>query len=304
MVDDGGSCFGFEIHSSLTFKYLRGGKGEGLRITWPSNEIEGDQRRLLHEWLPRPGHSLHARLYQDRELYRFWVAGMGSFVVDPDGHRITVPEAGDVIQREERLWGLPTGLCFLRRGDVPIHAAAVEVEGSAVLLAAPGRFGKSTLAAAFHMAGHRVLSEDLSCLQFSSTISVIPGPAMLRIRQDVMHRLALRDAQVVRQDGERYSLALDEGRRGGCYPVPLRAAVLLRESTSGVLLERVPVVAAIPDLWNLTFRLPNADGRARSFEAVADLARNIPTWNVFRPLRYEDLPQTVEQIVESCLPNA
>jgi hypothetical protein len=127
---------------------------------------------------------------------------------------------------------------------------------------------------------------------------------MLRIRQDVMHRLALRDAQVVRQDGERYSLALDEGRRGGCYPVPLRAAVLLRESTSGVLLERVPVVAAIPDLWNLTFRLPNADGRARSFEAVADLARNIPTWNVFRPLRYEDLPQTVEQIVESCLPNA
>lgn len=300
-MDGGGSCFGFEIHSSLSFKYLRGGKGEGLRITWPSEEVEGGHRQLLYEWLPRPGHPLHARLYQVGDLYCFWVAGMGTFVVDAEHHRIAVPEATDVVQREERLWGIPTGLCFLRRGDIPIHAAAAEVEGSAVLLAAPGRFGKSTLAAAFHTAGHRVLSEDLSCLQFSPTISVIPGPAMLRIRQDVMHRLTLRNAQVVRQDAERCSLALDEGRRGSCCPVPLRAAVLLRESTSGVLLERVPATTAIPDLWNLSFRLPTAESQARCFQAVADLAKGIPTWNVLRPLRLEDLPETVDKIVRNCL---
>ena len=66
-------------------------------------------------------------------------------------------------RREARLFGLPAALCFMTRGDVAVHAAAVDVDGSALLLAAPGRFGKTTLAAAFAGEGFRLLAEDTAC---------------------------------------------------------------------------------------------------------------------------------------------
>ena len=300
-VEDGGSCFGFEIQSALSFQYLRDGGGEGLHIMGPSGEAEDSAGDLLFEWQPRSRHPFHARLYKDANLYRFWVAGMGSFVIDPVGRGISLPDADDPIRREERLWGIPAGLCLLHRSDLPLHAAAVDVGGAAVVFGAPGRFGKSTLAAGFHLANHRVLSEDLSCLRLAPPVSVIPGPAMLRVRQDVMNRLTLPGARVVGGDHDRVSLALDEGRRGTCHPVPLRGVVFLRESTGNVALERVPLEAAIPDLWTLSLRLPTAEGRARCFQDLVELAKTIPVWNLLRPLRLEALQETVDLIVRDCV---
>lgn len=300
-MTDRGACFGFAVRAALALKYVREGSGEALEVALSADEGGGERGELLHEWLPRPGHSLHARLYRNGHLYSFWVGGMGSYVIDPGARRVAVPPAEDAVLREERLWGLPAGLCFLERGDLPVHAAAVEARGKAVLLAAPGRFGKSTLAAAFHQAGHRVLSEDLTCLRLTPVASVIPGPAMLRIRRDVADRLPLPAARVLREDDERVSLALDEGRRGECRPVPLGAVVLLREAPAGTRLECVSPTAAIPDLWSLSFHLPTAEGRARAFRAVAELASRTPTWNLYRRLRLEELSGTVDYIVEHCI---
>lgn len=305
-MDPRGSCFGYEIRSPLTFAYLRTGAGDAPMDVVPSPDAAADDEGLLlYEWLPRADHAFHARLHRRGDRYRFWVAGVGSFVIDPARAMISVPDLpgpADPVLREERLWGVPAALCLLHRGDLPVHAAAVEVAGSAVLFGAPGRFGKSTLAAAFHLAHHRVLSEDLSCLRLSSTVSVIPGPAMLRIRQDVLRRLSCPQARVVGSDQERLSFALDDGLRGDCAPVPLRAIVLLREAAADeITLERLSAPAAIPDLWSLAFRLPSAEGRARCFAAVADLAARVPVWNLYRPLTLEGLPAVVARIAEACL---
>lgn len=127
---------------------------------------------------------------------------------------------------------------------------------------------------------------------------------MLRIRRDMMDRLTLSGAQVVRDDPERCSVAIDPARRGTSDPVPLRAVVLLRESSEDIRLERVSFTDALPDLWNLSFHLPTPESRARCFQAVVELAKAVPTWNLFRPLRYEGLPEAVDQIVEQCLAGA
>ena len=78
----------------------------------------------------------------------------------------------------------------MARGDLAVHAAAVDVDGSALLLAAPGRYGKTTLAAAFAGQGYRLLAEDTTCYRPSSDPSVLPGLAMLRIRPDVHEHLS------------------------------------------------------------------------------------------------------------------
>jgi hypothetical protein len=290
-----GSCFGYEVRSSLGFRYLRGGTGQPLRISNGTDDSPEPDERLVLEWRPIPGRQLHARLYHD-VVFRLWVAGVGSFTIDPRVPSITVPEADDTVRREERLWGIPAVVAFLQRGDTPLHAAAVEVNGDAVLLAAPSRFGKTTLAAGFHCAGFRLLAEDLSCIRTGPDAAVIPGPAMLRLRPDVAEALRLPAVEQVGEDEDRIHFALGAEGRGTCAPVPIRGIVLLRESMNGHSLERVPAAEAIPELWALSFKLPTEADRSRCFNDLAGVADAVPVWNLSRPLSLKHLPATVRYI--------
>jgi hypothetical protein len=200
------------------------------------------------------------------------------------------------------MWSLPVALCFAHRGDVPLHAAAVEVEGEAVLLAAPRTWGKTTLAAGFVAAGYRLLSEDLSCVRASEAPLVIPGPAMLRIRHDVADRISVDGAEPVGRDDDRVHFALQPSTRGSSSPVPLRALVLLRPSDEPPCLTRVPQAEALPDLWSLGFRLPGEASFRAAFGGLAELVDHVPVWNFFRPLRLDALDAAVEALVAGLQP--
>jgi len=290
-----GTCFGFEIHSTLSFEFLREGSGEALEVEPGRMEGPGGGN-LIFDW-PAAGDQPHTRLFQDDGTYRYWVEGGGWFLVEPAIPRVTVPVGDDALRREERLWSLPLLLCFAARGDVPLHAAAVDVGGSAVLIAAPRTFGKTTLAAGFLAAGHRVLSEDIACIRLDPEPHVVPGPAMLRVRPDVADDLELRDTLLVGRDETRVHLALAPHGRGTCDPVPLRAIIFLRESDQSPTLVRVSAAEALPDLWELNFRLLGAPAFASSFEALADLVRSISIWNLFRQLGLDRLDETVEAVL-------
>lgn len=294
-----GACYGFRPVSDLRFEYLRGGEGEPLAVDEVGEEPDGADGVLVSEWTPIPNRRLWARLYADGPRYRLWVDGYGTFAVDPQAPSVGLP-AGNAaaVRREERLWGIPAMLCFLARGDLPLHAAAVDVGGEAVLLAAPGYFGKTTLAAGFDAAGYRVLSEDVSCVRFSPEPEVVPGPAMLRVRRDVADRLDLPRAREVAESDNRVHFSLDPDRRGDSSPVPMRAIVLLRRGEDGIVLDRVPAARALPDLWPLSFRLPTVEDRARCFDGLARLAACARIWNLVRPLRLDELGRVVQRVVD------
>ena len=187
------------------------------------------------------------------------------------------------------------------RGDQSVHAAAVDVGGSALILAAPGRFGKSTLASAFLQAGGRPLSEDTTCLRVDPAPSIVPGPAMLRIRPDVHERLRFPGTRVLAEDPDRVYLAVDEATRGDDAPVPLRGVVFLRRSEGEMTIERVPADRALPDLWTLSFHLPNDQDRSRCFRTIAELAKQVPVWNLHRRLSFDHIPEVVDGIISTCL---
>jgi hypothetical protein len=293
-----GTCFGFSVRSSLPLEYLRAGNGEALEIaTLPEIGPRTDERVLL-EWRSRTEPPFHVRLYSDGRGYRLWIADEGCYSIEPEVPRVTIPEK-DGLQREERLWGIPASLCFLHRGDLAVRAAAVEVDGGAVLLAAPRTSGKSTLAAAFLRAGYRVLGDDVSCVRpyTHEAATVIPGPALLRLRRDVVERVDVPCAYRVGEDAGHVHLALDPAMRGDCQPVPVRAVMLLRPDESDLSLERVPVRGAIPDLWALSLRLPTDEDRSRCFAGVADVAKAVPVWNLTFPRRLGAMASAVERIV-------
>jgi hypothetical protein len=255
-----------------------------------------DSGEVVLQWAATAGFPLPGRLLRDGPDFRLWVDTWGWFHVDPGAPHVTVPDAQDVVRREERLWSIPATLCFRARGDLGLHAAAVEVDGQAIVLAAPGTFGKTTLAAAFHAEGHRLLSEDTTCVRTDGPPAIVPGPAMVRLRHDVAGQLDLPRSSVVARSEEKVHLALDGDTRGDCAPVPLRAVVLLDGIDEDFRLTRATPQDAVRDLFALAFRLPTDADRARCFTATADVAGAVPVWRFRRPLTIRDLPATVEHL--------
>lgn len=288
-----GTCYGWEVRSELEFAYLREGSGPPLLVeaAEPPGPPPGE---LMREWHP-PAYPVRVRLHADGRGYRLWIEEAGWFGVEPEVPRVTVPADGDPLRTEERIWGLPIVLCFLERGDVPLHAASVEIDGRALLLAGPRGFGKTTLAAALAESGHRVLAEDLTCVRPGAVPVAIPGPAMLRVRSDVADHVAASGGEEIRRDGERSHRRL--AGAGTCAPVPVAAVALLNERDAKPRLERITGAEVARNLWAVSFNLPTDADRARCFRQVSELASSVPVWSLERRLQPEDLRRTVERLV-------
>lgn len=290
------SVFGYTIRSSIALRFLRHGGGtEPLEIVEDSESGGLTPGELLGEWpLQGTSYPVHARLVRVPGGYEYLTTDAGLFRVQIDQQRIHVPATGDELLREQRLHGMPMILTFLARGDISLHAAAVEVGSGAVILAAPSRYGKSTLAMAFQRAGHRMLSEDLVCCR-PATGEAIPGPALLRIRPD-MHSEELPDGLFIAARREdRVFVGFDPVTAGSTAPVQIKAIVFLREAPT-LSIEPADPVTAVKDLWHLSFRTGTEEARADAFRSLSSLAGTVKSWNAYRPLMMEALPATVDMI--------
>lgn len=291
-----GTCFGFEFYSAIPFRCLRYGTGPALQVETPADQHVDNPGGFMGAWEAGTVPSVFARLYREGDLYRLWTRSGGWTLVEPQIPRITLPPFENAARSEENVWNIPIALCLLHRGDLALHAAAVEIDGRALMLVAPGGSGKTTLAAAFAQAGHRVLSEDVTCITNDDMPAIVPGPAMLRLRPDVMPFLDLSEAEVIRRMPSRITLALNSESRGNCRPVPLGAVVLLDREATAFGMERIPAVNAVQTVWSLTFMMPTDEWQAFCFTRLVDVVKTVPVWRLKRPVQFSALPETVARL--------
>ncbi len=297
-----GTCYGFAVRSELSLSALRSaGEGAPLTVT-PS----GPDDRLptgppYIEWRD-DADSVYARLYRVDGGHAVWVNAAGWFWIYPRRSTIAVSETTANPRWEARLWGLPAALMVMCRGDLVLHGAAIDVGGQAIILAAPGKYGKTTLATAFLRAGHRLLAEDTTCFRLDPTPVVLPGPALLRVRPDVFARLEVPGGRVLAEDPDRVYLSLAEAARGSGSGVPICGVVLLRRGDGATRIDSVEPMDSLPDLWTLSFKLPEDEDRARCLRGVTGLAASVPIWNLNRRLSFQGLPKLVDAIVATCAP--
>lgn len=294
-----GACFGFEIHSEMAFEYLRQGSGQAVRaVSSVAGETMGATEHL-QTWAGIPGVRATVRLHRcGPASFGVEVGSRYWFRYDEREATFTLSPSGIPVFRETYFWGTPVAVAMARRGDLVLHAATLDVGGAGVLICGPGESGKTTLAAAFHLAGHRLLSDDLAGCRVGPEPAILPGPPLARLRLDTAERLGTEGFYVPFEEPDRVHAAVGPERRGTAEPVPLRLIVLLRREPGPFEMTPIPARGALRDLWAMSFWLPLDEDRIRCFEGLGELLSRVPVVRLARPGEWSALPETVVRIAE------
>lgn len=218
-------------------------------------------------------------LLEIAHLARFGVSG---------GRRITFERTGAAGDELLRLYllGSVLGALWHQRGLLPLHAGAVDVQGSAWAFVGQSGAGKSSLVVAMAACGAGYLCDDVCVVQApaGTGAEVWPGLARLRVSPQVCRLLDLGDDAPLDAFGK-HTLAppwpRPEGRR------PLAGIVVLETDPAAAqpALDRLAPAAALGALLTHTYRteyLP-AEHRQRHFGHCTALVREVPVYRLRRP---------------------
>src|SRR5689334_3108107 len=180
-----GSLYGFEVKSELPLSRLNsaaGTRGE-LRIETGIRAPDLDGRQPTTRLTGEDGR-LHYASYELGSRHLLRLPPSGDFLLEPETARIGVFAADEDDElREHRIASAAACTLLSAKGDLALHAAAIEAEGTAVVFCGPTQRGKSTLVRALGEAGHPVLGEDGVVLVLDEDgATAHPGARGVRVR--------------------------------------------------------------------------------------------------------------------------
>ncbi|MPZ64376.1 MAG: hypothetical protein GEU83_02220 [Pseudonocardiaceae bacterium] len=237
--------------------------------------------------LSKPDGTLRYSLCRDRDRVVLRYPGLCDFVGDrtlgdvtvdlhpgADPGLIAVLAAGALLAVHLRL-----------RGELVLHASAVQLGDGALAFVGASGMGKSTLAALLCTSGHRLVTDDVLRVDLTDGVVVHPGSTESRLRANA-HQLAdTAPAGAVRPtaDGR---LALRAPAHAG-EPLPLVACLVPLPSRNAVEVSVQRLAGPRALLRMLQF--PRVVGwiepasTAREFQALADLVGQVPIFEARVP---------------------
>ncbi|MBW4555593.1 MAG: hypothetical protein KME59_06585 [Trichormus sp. ATA11-4-KO1] len=197
--------------------------------------------------------------------------------------------------------GTVMSILLYQRGLFVLHGSAVEFDGSAIAFVGKSGWGKSTIAAALHAKGHRIITDDVVAISTETeTITVFPGYPQFKLFPEV--------AEFLGHDKSNLLLLHTELKKGGFRvaenfsqtALPLkRIYMLTKDSTVGIKQLRSPeslielMRNSLPTRW---YQIHNT----AQFLQCTHIAKNIPSYRLIRSNDLRSLP-TLAEMVEAHL---
>jgi hypothetical protein len=206
------------------------------------------------------------------------------------------PEAVRVILLGSAMAGL-----LRQRGWLPLHASGIVIDGRAILFLGPSGAGKSTAAAALHVRGHSVVTDDVGAVQ------TVDGQC--RVRRG-LSRLRLLDLSVPFLDGfhsnpvfqfDKYALRLSQPD----LPVTLPVGRIYILDFGADLSPHELKVEELSPLLGMASLSMHSFFRRRTFEkeavrshvrACAELAEALPIRQILRPKSLLSIPDLIRLV--------
>jgi hypothetical protein len=188
-----------------------------------ADAIHGAELQTRSDWY-------HYAHLEDGSSYVRW-SGLGEFLVSCNGGRITCRRATQASMESFQVYLLGQALSFglVKRGFEPLHATALAIDGEALVLLGDSGFGKSSLAACFLAAGHRLLTDDLLLLQPSGNgFDGYPGPPRIKLFPGIARRYLGSAADGVPMNSESRKLVVPlHQHQSSQQALPVRAVYAL-----------------------------------------------------------------------------
>ena len=288
-----GSLFGHTVTSELPLARLN--PVPGVRGSLEVLRAVGDpleRHAQLTAWSEQTGQRFALARCSDGELVAACSA-TGSWLLEPSRGVIHAEphEGADPAAVEHRIVSVMIPLLLAERGDLVVHASAVETPSGAVLFAGPSGRGKSTTVAALSRAGMPVLAEDGLALGLTEAGALAwagargirlkgPGDAAGAAAADYPAGLAA-DSGVVPAQG-----------------LPVAAMVVLGERGEELVVQRLsPGEAAAAMAPNL-FHRGGPEGLRPAFALLARLAGSVPAFRASLPDDLGALATAAPRLVE------
>jgi hypothetical protein len=229
-------------------------------------------------------------LLRDGSIYLRW-PDIAEFVLSDDGgHILCCAAAGAALESwQTYLLGQVLSFALVKKGIEPLHATVVVVNGHAVGFLGKAGQGKTTLAAAFVAAGHKVLTDDLLVVrEIENGVSGYPGPSRIKLFPDqAADLLGVNEGVPMNTLTPKLVIPL-AAHQFQSTAVPICALYVLETSTStagpGARISRLHPRRALIELVTHTFNrvIVAPDRLRRQFDGAARLAARVPV----KRLRY------------------
>jgi hypothetical protein len=256
------------------------------------------------------GNFFYANL-DDGGSYVRW-DGLGEFHVSANGRNIVCRrvEGASLESFQVYLLGQAISFALVKGGFEPLHATCVVIDGKAVALLGDSGYGKSSLAACFLEAGHRLLTDDLLVVrEAAGGFRAFPGPPRIKLFSEMARRFLGESVSGVPMNSGAQKLVMPlASERMYFDTAPLEAIYTIAApdevaQDTTVWIESVASRDAFVLLMNNVFNYVIVDTRRlhTQFRALAALAARTPMRKIFYPRRVDALPLVREAIVANLL---
>jgi hypothetical protein len=234
--------------------------------------------------------------------------GIFETLVSADGRSVLCARLGDADQRafEANLLNFALSAALTLRGEEPLHATVLDLDGRALALLGPSGAGKSTLAACLIGQGATLVTDDMLRLTFARGLAFAHhGPHRLKLFDETARRLLPEAASDGHFNVLSEKLMIEPGWPAAArdQPRPLSALFWLGEAQArpdsedvsvtrlaGMELMRVLTASAM-DIRNYT-----PDRLARQLSFAQRVAQTAPVYALGYARRYALLDRVVEQL--------
>lgn len=236
------------------------------------------------------------------DLVAEWV-GTGTLRVRHDGSepRFHPDHDADPVAVEKLRRGVVRLLLRQIEGKLGLHAAAVSIEGRAVVIVGATGDGKSTLAAALCSRGAELLSDDATAIdRVASEWFVAPFEDIHWLDPEARPRVGLGTSDT----GQRGKVPVPANRVARSA-APARAILVLSfRSSESPSLERLRACDAVGALVPFVMRLVVDDPTLQRSEldALSDLVAEVPIFRLERPRDLERLSVACDLVMRSVQP--
>jgi hypothetical protein len=241
------------------------------------------------------------RVQADTNQCRVSYDSYGTFLISNGSEIVFDPDSPGVMQMRETRHLLETQILAIllhQRGRLVLHASAVSIDGNSIVFLGPSGVGKSSMAAAIHEMGYRVLEDDVVSVRIDQGVPIIdPGVPVLRLPIDSVEALDV-ERRNLHKDGlnknKRFmdiSYSPGSSNLDGCYIYKPGDEYRIEKLTSS---ENVLHVISNTYGRNL---LSDMELQEDNFIQCSTVAENVPFRSIHRPSKLDDIKSHARKLV-------